>query len=61
MRIEAHLLDFSGDLYDKELCLTFVQRIRSEMKFPSLQALQAQIQQDVETARSILAVAPPEA
>ncbi|MCB9433036.1 MAG: bifunctional riboflavin kinase/FAD synthetase [Ardenticatenaceae bacterium] len=61
VRIEAHLLDFSGDLYDKELCLTFVQRIRSEMKFPSLQALQAQIQQDVETARSILAVAPPEA
>lgn len=55
VRIEAHLLHFSGNLYDKTICLEFVQRIRRETKFPSLEALQAQIALDVETARAMLA------
>lgn len=55
LRVEAHLLGFSGNLYDKTICLEFVQRIRSETKFPSLEALQAQIALDVETARALLA------
>lgn len=55
VRVEAHLLDFAGNLYDQTLCLEFVQRIRSETKFPSLEALRAQIMQDVATARDLLA------
>ncbi|MFQ5400998.1 MAG: bifunctional riboflavin kinase/FAD synthetase [Anaerolineae bacterium] len=45
--VEAHLLDFDGDLYGETLRLEFVARIRSEKKFSDLDALQAQIQADV--------------
>ena len=53
--IEAHLLDFAGDLYDSTLTLEFVARLRAEMKFPGIDALVAQIKRDIETARVILA------
>jgi riboflavin kinase/FMN adenylyltransferase len=52
-RVEAHLLDFQGDLYGKELELTFVQKLRDERKFGSLQELQAQIGQDIQHARTL--------
>lgn len=54
LRVEAHLLDFSGDLYGETICLDFVARIRPEMRFAGLEALQAQIQQDVQQVRTIL-------
>ena len=47
VRVEAHLLDFKGDLYGKELELTFVENLREEQKFPSLDALKAQITSDI--------------
>ena len=47
--VEAHLLDFQGDVYGQELKLEFLDRIRPEMKFPDLDALKAQIQADVTT------------
>jgi riboflavin kinase/FMN adenylyltransferase len=50
-RVEAHLLDFQGDLYGKELELVFLERIRGEIKFPSLGALKSRIAADVEWAR----------
>lgn len=50
-RIEAHLLDFQGDLYDQRLSLTFEQRIRSQKKFASPDELIDQIRQDVEFVR----------
>jgi riboflavin kinase/FMN adenylyltransferase len=53
--IEAHLLDFSGNLYHSALTLAFVARLRPEMKFPGIDALVAQIHRDIESARVILA------
>lgn len=53
--VEAHLLDFSGDLYGQELTLEFFARLRDEQKFSGIDALVAQIQQDIEAARKILA------
>ena len=54
-RVEAHLLDFDGDLYGEELRVEFIKRIRAEQKFPGLDALKQQIQQDVTTIRSLFA------
>lgn len=51
-RIETHLLDFAARLYDELLEVEFVERIREERKFPSLDALKAQIDADVAVARS---------
>ncbi len=54
-RVEAHLLDYSGNLYGKTLKLEFVERLRGEQKFPSVEALIAQIRADSEQARQMLA------
>ncbi len=52
LRVEAHLLDFDADLYGQELEVNFVEKIRDEQKFPSLEALRSQIAADVlETRR----------
>lgn len=48
LKIEAHLLGYEGDLYDAILDLTFTERLRDEQKFPSLQALKAQLKADAE-------------
>lgn len=53
--VEAHLLDFQGDIYDREIRVNFIRRIRDEIRFESLAALSDQIRQDVQTAREILA------
>lgn len=55
LRVEVHLLDFTGDLYDRELAVTFIQKLRDEQKFPSLDALRAQIEADIAAARRVLA------
>ena len=52
--VEAHLLEFAGDLYDRSLSLAFYERIRAEMKFGSLELLKAQVMADIETARAAL-------
>ncbi len=49
-RVEAHLLNFSGDLYGAEMELTFVARLRDEKKFSSLDLLRAQIERDIAQA-----------
>ena len=53
-RIEAHLLGFSGNLYGEELSLKFVERLRDEMKFDQVSALQAQIKVDIAQALHLL-------
>ncbi|MBQ7721342.1 MAG: riboflavin biosynthesis protein RibF [Kiritimatiellae bacterium] len=53
-QLEVHVLDFDGDLYGKTLDVAFVCKIRDEMRFPSGEALFAQIRQDIEAARAIL-------
>jgi riboflavin kinase/FMN adenylyltransferase len=52
--LEVYLLDFDGDLYGKRTRTTFVSRIRDEAKFDSVDALLAQIRQDIDAARRIL-------
>ena len=49
--LEVHLLDWSGDLYGKDLEVRFTRRLRSEMKFSSLDELKAQIARDVAAAK----------
>lgn len=51
LSVEAHLLDFSGDLYGQELCIQFEAFLRPEQKFNGLPALIAQIEQDVARVR----------
>jgi riboflavin kinase/FMN adenylyltransferase len=55
LTVEAHLLDFDGDLYGQTLSLDFVARLRDEKKFEGVDALAAQIRADVERGRRILA------
>jgi riboflavin kinase/FMN adenylyltransferase len=53
--LEAHLLDFSGDLYDEPARVAFVARLRGEERFESVEALVAQMDRDVTAARAALA------
>lgn len=59
--LEAHLFDFSGDLYGRNLRVAFVERLRAEKKFDGLDALKAQIAEDCRAARVLLAERPPKA
>lgn len=49
--LEVHLLDWSGDLYGKDMEVRFTRHLRSEMKFGSLDELKAQIARDVAAAK----------
>lgn len=53
LAIEAHLLDFSGDLYGRPVRLEFLERIRDEKRFGSVDELKAQIERDIATAREM--------
>lgn len=55
LRVEAHVLDFEGDLYGATLCVELIARLRGEQKFAGIDALAAQIARDVEAAREALA------
>ncbi len=55
--LEAHLLDFDGDLYDEPARVEFVELLRSEMRFDGVEALIAQLKVDVANTRRILGVA----
>lgn len=52
--IEAHVLDFAGDLYGRRARLDFVARLREERTFAGIDALKAQIAADVAAARGAL-------
>jgi riboflavin kinase / FMN adenylyltransferase len=52
--IEAHLLDFSSDIYGVPMKLEFVQRIRDEQKFANVEALTSQIKNDIEKSKQII-------
>jgi riboflavin kinase/FMN adenylyltransferase len=53
--LEVHVFDFAGDLYGQRLTVEFVERLRDEEKFPSLEALVTQMHADATRAREILA------
>lgn len=50
LRVEVHLLDFARDIYGHEMELTFVEKLREEQKFPSLEMLREQIARDIQAA-----------
>ena len=52
--LEAHLLDFDGDLYGQRLDVEFVERLRGETRFPDVTSLVRQIHQDIAAARRVL-------
>jgi riboflavin kinase / FMN adenylyltransferase len=52
LRVEVHLLDFSGDLYGQEMEVTFTAKLRDEQKFSSLEELKVQIARDIAEARA---------
>jgi len=56
LRFEVHLFGFVGDLYGQELSVEFLTKLRGEMKFDSLQGLQAQLAKDAEAARKVLGI-----
>ncbi len=59
MLIEAHLLDFTGDLYGRPIEIEFVRRLRHEKRFATLDALRDQIHLDVEQVRMMNPLAVP--
>jgi len=52
--VEAHLFDFQGDLYDKQLTIYLKAYLREEQKFENLDALKEQLLKDQQQAKSIL-------
>src|SRR5262245_2656434 len=56
LSVEAHLIDFDQDLYGTRLTLQFLARLRGEERFPSAEALVAQIRHDIEATRSIVSL-----
>ena len=58
--VEGFILDFSGDLYGKELRMEFYHRLRGEQKFPSLQALSDEIRHNAQQTREYFQKWPAE-
>ena len=52
--LEAHLIDFEGDLYGQQLAVQFITHLRDELKFESVDALIAQMGKDVDQCRTLL-------
>lgn len=53
--VEAHLLDWAGDAYDRRISIECIQRLREEKRFPDVDALRYQIMADCAEARERLA------
>lgn len=56
--IEAHLLDFDGDLYGEKARVCFVEKLRGEQRFDGIDALKAQLDLDIARSRQVLDQAP---
>jgi riboflavin kinase / FMN adenylyltransferase len=59
--VEVHLPHFEGDLYDQVLDVAFLERLRDEVKFSSVEELTEQIDRDVATSEAIFHTFSPEA
>ena len=53
LSMEAHILDFNSDIYGKDIEVTFVDRLRDEMKFNSKEELISQLNLDIEKAKQL--------
>jgi riboflavin kinase/FMN adenylyltransferase len=58
VRVEAHVFDFSGDLYGQIIRVALVDYLRPELKFSGLDELKARIAEDSKKARAVLEAAP---
>lgn len=58
--VEAHLIDFDGDLYGSMLAIAFVDRLRDERRFGSIDELQDQLGRDVAAVNAVLRRRPDE-
>jgi riboflavin kinase/FMN adenylyltransferase len=54
LRLEVHLFDFQGDLYDQQLTVNFHAWVREELKFPDLDQLKEQLHSDKTTVQNLL-------
>lgn len=52
--LEVHLLHYDGNLYGQQLSVAFIQRLRDEQRFDSMEALQRQLQRDAQQAEALL-------
>jgi riboflavin kinase/FMN adenylyltransferase len=52
--LEAYVLDFDGDLYGADVKVRFLERLRGEERFDSVDALVAQMERDVEATRRVV-------
>ncbi len=53
-RVEAHLLNFNGDIYGSDLEIEFIARLRDERKFSEIKGLVDQVHNDIKTAQKLL-------
>ena len=54
--VEAHLIDFSGDLYGQHISLDFCERLRGEQRFPGVEELLQQIRRDIQKTREVVTI-----
>ena len=52
-KVEAHILDYSGDIYDSEITIELFEKLRDVQKFDSKERLLAQLAQDIAYTREI--------
>jgi riboflavin kinase / FMN adenylyltransferase len=57
--VEAYLIDYDGDLYGRRVRVAFIERLRGEKRFPSVDDLVAQMHRDVDEARELCASFTP--
>ena len=55
--LEVFLMDFTGDLYGRRIVVEFVERIRAEQKFDSLEIMTTQMHRDIDAVRAVFAEA----
>ena len=53
--VEVNILDFEGDLYNRNIRIAFVSHVRDNIRFDSLDDLKAQLEKDRQTVLNILA------
>ncbi len=53
-RVEVNIFDFSGDIYEEEIQVEFIEYIRSEMSFDSVESLRQQLEKDEKDCRTIM-------
>ena len=54
--VEAHALDWDGDLYDRVIGVEFTHRLRNELKFPDAESMMEEIRRDIARARELLEI-----